>query len=447
MPSKLDVLITNALLFTMDADRRIFRGTMGISKGRIVLLSSSQRGKLPPAKQNIDAKGRVLLPGFVQCHIHLAQTLFRGLAEDLPLLHWLSKRIWPLEAAHTARSLQASAQLGVAELLLGGSTCILDMGTVHHHNTVFEVMAQSGIRGFSGKAMMDRGRNLPSALREETAHSLRQSRILFDRWHGYDQQRLAYAFAPRFILSCSSALLRETVKLATNLGAIIHTHAAEHPAERLAVRHAFGKDDIAALHDAGIYGPQVVLAHGVQLRRAEMKALSKTHTRIAHCPSANLKLASGIADLCALRSNGVLVGLGADGAPCNNRLEMWTEMRGAALLAKIKSGDPSALNPMTILSMATIEGARVLGLDDKIGSLEVGKEADFILLDLPATTHLPGQDLAANLVYAGSSSAVSDVWVAGKQLVRNRKLLSLDTSTLKTQATTELKKLLHRSQL
>jgi 5-methylthioadenosine/S-adenosylhomocysteine deaminase len=196
-----------------------------------------------------------------------------------------------------------------------------------------ETLLESGLRGLSGKAMMDAGDGVPAGLLESHRRSVDESIELYDAFHGAGAGRVGYAFAPRFILSCSGDLLRETAAVAAERGAWVHTHAAEHADERRAVRDALGREDVAALADVGIEGPRAVLAHGVQLTAAEMRAIAAARTRVVHCPSANLKLGSGIADVVALRAAGVVVGLGADGAPCNNRMDPFTELRQAALLA------------------------------------------------------------------------------------------------------------------
>jgi cytosine/adenosine deaminase-related metal-dependent hydrolase len=382
----------------------------------------------------LDASGCAVIPGLVQSHVHLCQALFRGMADDLPLLSWLRERIWPLEAAHDARSLAASARLGLAEMLLGGTTCILDMGTVHEHEAVFSAMRESGIRGYSGKAMMDRGRGLPGRLRESARSSLEQSEQLCARWHGIDDGRIRYAFAPRFVLSCSNKLLRGAAEAAETHDTLVHTHAAEHADERKAVRDKLGTDDVAALESHGIAGPRAVLAHGVQLRRAEIRRMARLGTRLVHCPSANLKLASGIAPVRQMHDAGLAVGIGSDGAPCNNRMDAWTEMRTAALLAKHRQKDAAALPPEDVLAMATLDGARVLGLQDEIGSLEVGKRADVTVVRLDDLHAMPGGDPVSRLIYACTASDVRHVLVDGRKLVERGELRSLDSERVRSQA-------------
>lgn len=407
---------------TCDPSDRVAQGDVLVRDGRILAI-----GALPPLTRLarvIDARGCAVIPGFVQAHVHLCQTLFRGMADDLPLLPWLRERIWPLEAAHDPDSLRASAELGLCELIRGGTTTVLDMGTVRHHDAVFNALRDSGIRAFSGKTMMD----APDAwegLRERTEDSLDESDALCDRWHNAAGGRLRYAYAPRFILSCTEGLFRECALRARARGALLHTHAAEHAGERDAVRAMLGRDDVDALRDWGFAGPDVIIAHGVQLTPAQRRRMAADGTRVTHCPSANLKLGSGVAKVARMQSAGMLVALGADGAPCNNNLDALTEMRHASLLAK-RLGDTAAMPARAVLRLATIDGARALGIDAEVGSIEVGKRADLTVIRLDAPHVEPGGDPAARIVYAAQSRDVQHVFVDGRALLRDGALTTLD---------------------
>ncbi len=440
-----DLVIRGGVVVTMDPQRRVLLGDVWIRDDRIHAIGPGV-GRGRSGLTRIDARGCIVMPGLVQAHVHLCQALFRGHADDLPLLAWLRERIWPFENAHDRASLRASARLGLAEMLLAGTTTILDMGTVRHHDVVFEAMAESGIRGFSGKAMMDRGRGLPPGMRETTRASLTESHRLCERWHGAENGRLGYAYAPRFVLSCSEKLIREVASaVASTPGALMHSHVAEHAQERAAVKKALGCEDIEALASWGLQGPRAVLAHGVQLRKAEMRRVGRAGTRLVHCPSANLKLASGIADVVAMREAGIVVGLGADGAPCNNRMDPWTELRSAALLAKARRLDAGALPAAEALELATIAGARALGLDDRIGSLEVGKKADLIVIDHRGLHTAPGGDVYSDLVYATRADDVRDVLIDGEVVVCDRTLRTLDGDRVRRDARTQLTATLRRA--
>ncbi len=439
----MDVLIRGGTVVTMDPAQTIRRADVLVRDGRIAAVGKTASRARPV--RVLDARGAAVMPGFVQTHVHLCQALFRGMADDLPLLAWLRQRIWPLEAAHDHASLRASARLGIAEMLRAGTTTILDMGTVHHQDAIFHVMKETGIRGFSGKAMMDRGRGVPPGLKETTRESLDESERLFDAWHGEAGGRLGYAFAPRFILSCSEKLLRKTAELAVDREAIIHSHAAEHPDERRAVRDALGKDDVDLLSDYGIRGPRTVLAHGVQLTFGQMRRAAKHGTRFVHCPSANLKLSSGIAQVVRMRAAGMVVGLGADGAPCNNRMDPFTELREAAILAKAQAQDAAALPAAEALAMATIDGAKVLGLDHLLGSIEPGKLADIAVVSVDGTHAEPGGDVVSRLVYSCTAADVRHVLVDGEVLVEKGELTQMDEARVRDAAKRHAKKLAARA--
>ena len=446
-----DLIIEGGTVVTMNPERAVVRADVLVKGGRIVRIAEKGE-RIEGRARVIDARGALVVPGFVQTHVHLCQALFRGMADELPLMDWLRQRIWPLEAAHTEASIAASARLGIAEMLLGGTTTILDMGTVSHQDVVFDVLKESGLRAFSGKAMMDKGFGVPEGLCETTKDSLRESERLIAKWHGTADGRLGYALAPRFILSCSEKLWRQTAELALATKTLIHSHAAEHVGERDEVRRQLGMDDVDALASYGIAGPHVVLAHGVQLTKAQMKRCAKQGTRFVHCPSANLKLSSGIADVVAMRNAGMIIGLGADGAPCNNRMDAFTELRQAALLAKVKRMDAAALSPMDALAMLTIDGARVLGIDKEVGSIEVGKKADISVVRIDALHALPGIEgnvasLISRLVYSATPRDVTDVIVDGIPLVERGVLRAFDEAQVAADAVREGRGVFERARI
>src|SRR5215813_3914199 len=328
------ILIKHGTLVTMDQTDSVLGGDLLIVGGRITSLAASGQ----TADRVIDATDCAVLPGFVQTHIHLCQTLFRGAADDLALIDWLKKRVWPMEAAHTAASVRASARLGIAELIRSGTTCALTMETVNHTDEVFKSVAETGFRAVVGKCMMDKGDEVPAALHEKTEDSIAESIALLERWHGQAEQRIRYCFAPRFAVSCTRELLQQVAGLAAERGIPVHSHASENVEEVELVERETGERNIVYLNDLGLAGPGVVLAHCVHVNDAELDILRRTRTHVAHCPSSNLKLASGIARIAEMIDLGISVSLGADGAACNNRLDMFTEMRTAALLQKAIHG-------------------------------------------------------------------------------------------------------------
>ncbi len=445
----MQLLITHGTIVSCDAaDTVIEDGAVLVQDGAISFVGSTKealvRAKAGGIAREIDARGCAILPGFVQGHIHLCQALLRGMAEDMVLLDWLKRRIWPLEAAHDERSLRASAELGLAEIMRAGTTSILDMGTVRHHDVVMDACLKSGIRAISGKTMMDHGEGVPKGLRESTRESIDESDALRKRWHGKGDGRIGYAYSPRFILSCTEGLIREAAALAKGHRLLVHTHAAEQLAERKAVFDALGADDVTLLARWGVTGPRAILAHGVHLDTEEMKALGEAGTRIVHCPSANLKLGSGIADVASLDEAKVQLALGNDGAPCNNRLDPWSELRLAGLLTKVKRG-ADAVTASRIFRLATIDGARALGLDAITGSLEIGKRADIVVARIDALEAEPGTDVFARLVYACGREHVRHVFVDGAWLVKDGEHQRFDEIEVARRANEQGKKLLARS--
>ena len=442
MTTSSTILIKNGLIVTMDADSAIVKGDVLVRDGRIAAIGDMGH----TADEVIDAGGCAVLPGFVQTHVHLCQTLFRGAADDLALIDWLKKRVWPMEAAHMPESLRASARLGIAEMIKGGTTCALTMETVRHTEEVFRVVEESGFRATVGKCMMDEGADVPAELFEETEDSIAQSLALLSEWHNRAHGRIRYCFAPRFAVSCTRQLLERVAQLARERGVLVHTHASENLTEIAMVEGATGQRNIAYLSSVGLAAPHVVLAHCVHLHESEIEILARTGTHIAHCPSSNLKLGSGIASVVHLLERGLCVTLGADGAPCNNRLDMFTEMRTAALLQKALHG-ADALPAARVLRMATIDGAHALGLNHEIGSVEVGKRADLSIINLEKLHLTPRPNVVSALVYAATAGDVRTVLVDGQILMQDRKLLTLDESAVISEASQQAHLLRQRAKL
>jgi len=440
----MNILIKNGILVTLDKERRVFTGDLYISGDRIAAIGHTPQ----EADMVIDASGQAVLPGLVQTHVHLCQTLFRGQADDLALLDWLKRRIWPLEGAHDEESLYYSALLGCAEMLLSGTTTILDMETVHYTDVAFKAIEKIGIRATSGKVMMDAGEGVPSSLKEDTDASLAESVELCQKWHGAAGGRIRYAFAPRFVLSCTPRLLREVGELARKYGVLVHTHASENRDEVRLVEELTGRGNVTYLHELGLTGPSVVLAHCIWLDEEEKSILARTRTNVAHCPSCNLKLGSGIAPVPELLEQGVNVTLGADGAPGNNNLDMFKEMHLAALIQKPLHG-PTSLPAWKVVEMATLGGAQALGLEQEIGSLEVGKKADVIVVDLRGFHQVPEDniDIYGKLVYATRGHDVTWTIVDGQVVVADRKLLTIDTEELRQECNRSLHRVKRRAGL
>jgi 5-methylthioadenosine/S-adenosylhomocysteine deaminase len=438
-------VLRGGLIVTMNTQRQVLSGDVLVRERHIVQIGEISEQEAEGARV-IDAKGCLIIPGLIQTHIHLCQTLLRNGADDLRLLDWLRCRVWPMEAAHTAESMKASTDLGIAELLRGGTTTILDMGTVSHQDIIFEQLAAWGMRAFSGKAMMDTGDGVPEGLREETKKSLAESDALHKRWHGAEQGRLHYAYAPRFALSCTHQLLTEVGRRAQDHGAYVHTHASEQQEECAIVEATRGDTNIAYLRKTNIYGPRTILAHCVWATETEQQAMSIDQTRVSHCPSSNLKLGSGIAPITRFLAQNISVSLGADGAPCNNRLDGFKELQLAALLQKPLAGT-QALPAARVLELATIGGAKALGIEALVGSIEVGKRADLVAVSLQAPHFWPLDEPYSQLVYCAQSSDVSFVSVDGEIKVEGKILTKVDLDALQHRVTQEARKLLSRAGL
>ena len=387
-----------------------------------------------------------LIPGFVQTHVHLCQALFRGLADDLLLLDWLQKKIFPFENAHNENSLSASAKLGINELLLGGTTTILDMGTLRYQQVVFEELINSGMRAFSGKCLIDENELFPG-FKGEIKNEINEAYNLAEKYHQTNDEKIFYGFAPRFVLSCSEELLKETKEMMQDFpGSLYHTHASENKKEIEAIRNRFNLGNVEYFDSIGLLDDRTVLAHCIHLNENEKAILKERQTRIAHCPSANLKLGSGIAPIPDYLKDGIPVSLGADGAPCNNNMSIFTEMRLAALIQKPIHG-PEIMDALSVFRLAAIDGAKALHLDAEIGSIEVGKKADLVLLNLNSYNNSVSEDeksIYSDIVYSANPNNVESVMVDGKWLVKDKESLLYDQEKIIAEGKSELKKLLSR---
>jgi cytosine/adenosine deaminase-related metal-dependent hydrolase len=427
-----ELVMRGGTILTIDPQHRVLAGDVAAVDGVLVQVG----GTYTPASRDyqiLDCTGQIVMPGLVQAHVHTCQTLARGRADDLELMDGLRNVIWPYEARLDEDAAGASAELACAELLLGGTTAILDMGTVHHTDAIAAAAERSGIRATIGKAMMDLpDPQIPEGLRETTQSSLDESARLAKHWHGAAGGRLRYAYAPRFVLSCTDELLREVGARATD-GVRIHTHASENTGEVALVRERFGKDNIVVLDELGLLGPHCCIAHCIHLTDVEKRLLAERGAHVCHCPSSNLKLASGICPMPELVAAGVSVAIGADGAPCNNNLDGFVELRLAALLHKHRVG-PRALPAPEIVRHATLAGAAALGLADTIGSLEVGKRADVIAVDVGALHIVPTASPWSAIAYAAQSRDVRHVVVDGNLVVRDSQLRTLEVGKVRERA-------------
>ncbi len=448
------LVVRNATILTMNDAFDVIEGDVVIRGGRIESVGPATDSTIASAGGHaagggvriIEANGSYLLPGFIQTHIHLCQTLFRGYADDLALLDWLKTRVWPMEAAHTPASLAAAAQQAASELLRSGTTTVLTMETVHDTDAVFEALEPMGLRAVVGKCMMDADSAVPSRLMEDTTRSIDESVAIARRWHGRADGRLRAAFAPRFAVSCSRELLEAVAQLAIEHQLVIHTHASENRDEIALIKERTGRKNIDYLADTGLTSPRLCLAHCVWVDDAEQSLMAERGVKVLHCPGSNLKLGSGLAPVVEMRAKGISVSLGADGAACNNHLDMFEEMRLAAVLQSVRH-KPGALSARDAVTMATREGARALGLDHEIGSIEPGKRADLILIDRDQPNLALATDPYSAIVYAARGTDVRTTIVDGQVLIDDFAPVRWDAGDIARTARSEARALAARANL
>ena len=440
----MSALIRNATILTINDAMDVVSGSVWIVDGRIAGVGTPPPDFRPGT--TIDAGGAIVLPGFAQTHIHLCQTLFRGLADDLPLLAWLKTRVWPLEAAHDEQTLRAAARLAAAELLVGGTTTALTMETVHGTDAVFEALVPTGLRAIVGKCLMNVKGEAPAKLSQSTRDAIDESLALDRRWSGAADGRLRAALAPRFAISCTRDLLEATAAASADRQLLVHTHASEQRDEINLVKQQTGLDNVAYLASVGLATERLCAAHCVWVTDAEQALMAERRVNVLHCPGSNLKLGSGIAPIVEMRRRGISVSLGADGAACNNTLDMFHEMRLAATLQATRHG-PGALTARDVIRMATREGARALGLDGEIGSIEPGKRADLIVVGAEALHQTPGGDPYSLIVYASGPQDVRLTMVDGEVVARDGELLWADRREVTADARTAARLLMTRAGL
>jgi 5-methylthioadenosine/S-adenosylhomocysteine deaminase len=416
------LLIHSGTLVCMDAAGTVARGDLLILGDRIAALGAgvpAAQAALPSGTrvERFDAEGCLVLPGFVHGHLHLCQTLFRGLAEQSDLLRWLRESIWPLENAHTPESMAAAVRLGACELVAGGVTCINDMGTVRHTDVVGDVLDRAGMRAVFGPALMDAGEGVPAGMLAPAARQLEEAVRLAKHFGSRAGGRLQVSLAPRFILSCSDGLWRDVEALSRERGMLVHTHIAEAPNEGAEVKGAKGEHAAPYFARHRVLSERFVGAHGVWLDDEELGLVREADAALVHCPGSNLKLGSGLADVKAWRERGIRCGLGSDGAACNNRLDTFAEMGLAGGIARVTHRE-APLPARDLVAMATCDGARALGLADRIGSLEPGKQADVVCVDVrtPRCAPFGEEQPYAALVHGANSSDVTLTVCAGQVL-------------------------------
>ena len=410
------------------ADSTLAYHSIAVDQGRIAaLLPRAEAERQLEAKRVLDLAGHALIPGLINAHTHSPMTLLRGLADDLPLMTWLHEHIWPAEGRWVDTEFVADGtRLAALEMLRGGVTCFNDM--YFYPEVTARVAAEAGMRVIAGMIVVD----FPTRYADSADDYLRRGLELHDRYTGHALVRTA--FAPHSPYAVSDAPLERVRVLADELDVPIHIHLHETRDEIVQSLRDHGERPMARLDRMGLLGPRLVAVHMTQLEDAEIARLAETGSHVVHCPESNLKLASGFCPVARLLAAGVNVALGTDGAASNNDLNLLAEMRTAALLAKGVAGSASAVPAETALRMATLNGAKALGIDAETGSLEPGKAADIVAVDLSNPHTQPLYHACSQMVYAASSHQVSQVWVAGRQVIRDGQPLTLEADAILTAA-------------
>jgi len=411
------IMISGAAVLTME------QGSALIPDGEIIIEGQyithvGPAGSVSP-EQNfdrlIDARGMLAMPGFINCHTHASMTLLRGYADDLPLMEWLQKKIWPVEERLEPEDIYWGAMLSCLEMIRSGTTTFADM--YFHMDEVARAVEKAGMRASLSQGLI--------GLSPGAGEALSNSRRFIREWHGQAEGRITTMLGPHAPYTCPPDFLARVLDMADELKVGIHIHIAETRAEIEEIQQKYGKTPVALMEEVGLFNFPVLAAHCVHLTDEDIRILVARGAGIAHNPESNMKLASGIAPVTRLLAAGALVGLGTDGAASNNNLDMMEEMRSAALLQKVATMDPMALPAQEALAMATVNGARVLGLKD-VGPLKPGNKADIILVNLDRPHFYPRHNLMAHLVYAARASDVETVIIDGRLVMENREILTLD---------------------
>lgn len=399
-----------------------------VRNGRIAeLLPAARVSKKYTATRTVDLGHHLLVPGFVNAHSHAAMSLLRGLADDLPLMEWLKEHIWPAESRWLGPDFaRDGSELAIAEMLRSGTTCLNDMYLFP--DATARTASRMGIRASIGLVLFD----FPTPWADSPAEYIRKGLALRDEFKS--DALLSFCFAPHAPYTVSDENLRKVQGLADELDLPVHMHVQETAQEVTDALDADGRRPLQRLDELGMLNPGFMAVHMTQLDEAEITRLAETGAHVVHCPESNLKLASGFCPVRQLRNAGVNVALGTDGAASNNDLDMIGEMRTASLLAKGVANDATALSAESALEMATLAGAKALGLEDSIGSIEAGKWADLVAIDLDELATTPVYNPVSQLVYASSREQVSHVWVAGQARVEDRQLININSRSLRARA-------------
>jgi len=449
------VLIEGAVIVTMDPRRRIIEGgSIFVKEGRIARIGGPD--SVPGghrADTVIQAKGMAVLPGLVDTHIHLAQGLLRGCADDLSLVDWLRKRVWPLQGCFTEADGRVSAEISMLEMLKSGTTSFVGVDVVSRYgfDGIASTVARVGMRGALAKTIMDspgygtKRSIMPPGLIEDKAACIREAKSMIRKWNRNKGGLVKAWVAPRSLGGCTKELYEEVAGLIREENTKMTMHLAEVREDVTYAKKNFGLTPFEFIEKVGLAGPSSLFAHMVWLNDQDIRRVARTESNVAHCPSSNLKLASGVPRIPEMIDAGVNVGLGCDGAPCNNSHDMIREMKLAAIIQKARLLDPRSMPATKVLGMATVNGARAMGMQSEVGSIEVGKKADLVLIDLKKPHLVPYTDIVSNVVYSAMGSDVDTVLVDGKILLRNGEALTLDEERVMNEAQRHQDELFARS--
>ncbi|MFI4924549.1 MAG: TRZ/ATZ family hydrolase [Vicinamibacteria bacterium] len=427
-PRVVDLVIHARYVVPVEPAGLLERHALVVDGGRIVaLVPSAVVDAAYRARETVELGTHVLMPGLVNTHAHSAMTLLRGVADDMPLKAWLEQHIWPREGRHVSPEFVRDGTLiACAEMLAGGITCVNDM--YFYPDASARVYESTGMRAMIGLPVLD----FPTAYAADADGYLRAGLAARDK-HQH-APRLAFSLAPHAPYTVGDETFAKVLTFAQELDLPIQTHLQETRAELDDAIASTGMSPLARLDRLGVTGPSFVAIHAVHPGPGDLERLARQACHVAHCPASNMKLASGVAPVVDYLAAGINVSIGTDGAASNNRIDMFAEMRLASLLAKVSSGDAAALPAAAVVRMATLGGARAIGLDARIGSLEAGKEADAIAVDLSAPALTPCYDPVSHLVHACGREHVTDVWIAGERLVADRVLLRIDAAAIDARA-------------
>jgi 5-methylthioadenosine/S-adenosylhomocysteine deaminase len=420
-----DLVVRNATVVTVDAQRRVIRdGAVAILGGRIAAVGpAAEIGARYQGRETLDAGGGIVLPGLVNAHTHAPMVLFRGIADDLKLMDWLQKYIFPAEARNvTAEFVKAGTRLAALEMIRSGTTTFVDM--YYFEDQVAEAAKEAGLRTVAGQTII----GFPAPDNKTVAEALAYTDRFLKRWAG--DPLVVPAVAPHSAYLVDPDTLRASRALADRYGAPILIHLSESQDEQATVKDRYKKTPTVHLRDLGVLRKGLLGAHGIWLDAGDRAILKEAGAGVAHCPQSNMKISSGPAPVRDILAEGLPLGLGTDGAASNNDLDMFEEMLTAALLAKHVTGDPTVAPAPAVLEMATRGGARALGMEDRLGSLEPGKRADLIVVDLSAPRLNPLYDAVSHLVYAAKGADVRHVVVEGRIVMRDRRITTLDEAAV-----------------